>query len=149
MKTTNYARLYLFACTLLLALTAGCATSDAATETEDAAAKRFEAATDMANIYIYRDDNVMINTPISVSIDGQLVGVTGNDTFILTTVEPGEHRIVAKGENTDELVVNAKAGENLFVQLGVGLGAFTNRANLILMDEDQGMEAVRGTRLLK
>ena len=134
---------------LMATLLTACATSDFATETEDAAAKRFEATPDMASIYIYRDDNVMINTSISVSIDGQLVGVTGNDTFILATVEPGEHRIVAKGENTDELVVDAKAGENVFVQLGVGLGAFTNRANLILMDQDQGMEAVRGTRLLK
>lgn len=134
---------------LMATLLNACATSDFATETEGAAAKRFEATPDMANIYIYRDDNVMINTSISVSIDGQLVGVTGNDTFILATVEPGEHRIVAKGENTDELVVDAKAGENVFVQLGVGLGAFTNRANLILMDQDQGMEAIRGTRLLK
>ncbi|MEM1404073.1 MAG: DUF2846 domain-containing protein [Pseudomonadota bacterium] len=136
-------------CYVFFALLAACTTSDPASEAADSAAKRFEPPLGMAHLYIYRDDNVLINTAISISVDGDEIGRTGNGTFLLSVVKPGAHRIIAKGENTDELVVDAQAGENVFVQLGVGLGAFTNRANLILMDEKQGKAAVAKTRLLK
>lgn len=137
------------AAALLTAMLAACAPVDYADSEEAADAQTFVVDGDRSRIYVYRDDNVVLNTRISVSIDGELVGVTGNKTYVVATVDPGMHTIVAQGENTDELTVETDGGEIVFVELGVGLGAFTNRANLFQVEPEAGKAAVVKTRLVK
>ncbi|MEO1081760.1 MAG: DUF2846 domain-containing protein [Pseudomonadota bacterium] len=134
---------------LIFAMLTACAPVDNANTEEAAEAETFQVSEDLSRIYVYRDDNVVLNTRISVSIDGELVGVTGNKTYVVATVDPGTHTIVAKGENTDELTVETVSGEIVFVELGVGLGAFTNRANLFQVESEDGKAAVLQTRLVR
>ena len=114
----------------------------------DELAKQFSTITEKANIYIYRNQDVGINTNISVSVDGVPVGNTDRETFILTTVAPGEHTISAKAENVDELRIVTSAASNYFVWLEVRLGVVTNRAHLHLVDEDEGRRGVTESSLV-
>ena len=134
---------------LIPAMLAACAPVEYADPNAVQSAETFSVSQDESRIYVYRDDNVVLNTRISVSIDGELVGVTGNKTYVVATVPPGEHAIVAKGENTSELVVETVGGQILFVELGVGLGAFTNRAHLFQVEAEAGRAAVMQTRLVE
>ncbi len=127
---------------------AGCASVEYADTEAVESAVSFSVEENMSRIYVFRDDNVVINTPISVSIDGTLVGVTGNKTYVVATVDPGTHLVTARGENTDEISVETVGGGIVFVELGVGLGVVTNRANLFEVDADRGKAAVLGTRLV-
>lgn len=134
---------------LIFAMLAACAPVDYADPNAVESAESFSVAEDESRVYVYRDDNVVLNTRISVSIDGELVGMTGNKTYVVATVPPGEHSIVAKGENTSELEVETVGGQIVFVELGVGLGAFTNRAHLIQVEAEAGRAAVLQTRLVE
>ncbi len=133
----------------LVAILSACAPVEYADEDATLSAMSFTVEGDKSRIYVFRDDDVVINTPITISIDGQVVGVTGKGTFIAATVEPGSHTVTAKAENTDDLVIEAGAGEVVFVEVGVGLGAFTNRANLMLAEPERGKAAVSEARLVK
>ncbi|CAN0604697.1 unnamed protein product, partial [Ectocarpus sp. 12 AP-2014] len=74
-----------------IGLMSACASVDYADTATENAAKSFAVPADMAQIYVYRDDNVVINTAISVSIDGEPVGTSGNNTFLRGRVAPGAH----------------------------------------------------------
>ena len=124
----------------------GCASVEPSNPEAAASDVSFGVAEDRSRIYVFRDDNVVLNTPISVSIDGKPVGVTGNKTHVVATVQPGPHTVSAKGENTDELGVETVGGEIVFVEIGVGLGVIANRAKLAEVDPERGREAVRKTR---
>lgn len=125
-----------------------CASVDYADDDSVRSAMSFSVQADKSRIYVFRDDNVVLNTPITVSIDGQEVGVTGNGTFVVATVEPGSHIVSAEAENTDELVIELGAGEIAFVEIGVSLGVVVNRASLSLVDPERGKAAVSTTRLV-
>ncbi len=137
-----------FAIACLALLTTACAPVDYADPQADSAAKQFSPPPGMAQLYVYRDDNVVINTTIDVLLDGVKLGTTQVGTYLAVPVEPGSHTVVAKGENSDEVSFEAEAGENVFIQIGVGLGVVTNRARLMMMDEKAGREAVVNTRLV-
>ena len=57
--------------------------------------------------------------------------------------------MIAKGENTSELSITTRGGQIVFLEIGVGLGAFTNRAHLYEVDPKEGKAAVMQTRLVK
>lgn len=126
-----------------------CANSPLAPAADDAKAKRFEVTNGKANIYIYRDEDVVLNTPVSLFLNGEAVGETGAKTYILKTVEPGTYKIKADGENTAEIEVNAQANKNTFVWLEISLGVFTNRAHLHQVDDKKGKQGVRTSHLIK
>ena len=132
-----------------LTLLTACAPVEYADEDAVQSAESFAVPEGMSRIYVFRDDNVVLNTPISVTVDGELIGVTGNSTYVVTTRKPGSHTVVAKGENTAELVVDTAAGDLVFIEIGVGLGVFTNRARLYQVEPQTGRAAVMGTRLVQ
>lgn len=134
---------------ILSSISVACASINLAEPDEDSAAKLFKVETGKSNIYIFRNEDVILNTNISIEVDGKPLGNTGPGTFILTVVSPGKHIIVAKGENTDQLEVDTLAGRSYFVWLEAKLGAFTNRGHLHLVDEDEGKKGVMDSRLVK
>lgn len=116
---------------------------------QDSEAKQFKVADGKSNIYIYRYENVVFNTDISVDIDGQHAGVTNHKTYILQSVDPGKHTITAHAENIDELELTTEAGRNYFIWLEVNLGAVTNRAHLHSVSSQIGKAGVNECRLVK
>ena len=126
-----------------------CATAQHATPEEDSAAKRFNITNGKSNIYIYRNENLGLNTEIPVDIDGKHAGNTLQETFILQSVEPGNHKITAHGENTNEIELVTEADKIYFVWLDVSLGAFTNRGQLHSVSEEEGKAGVRECMLVE
>ena len=126
-----------------------CASVNLAEPDEDSAAKAFDVADGESNIYIFRSEDVILNTGVSIEVDGKPMGNTGPKTFILATVSPGKHTITATGENTDQLEVETASGENYFVWLEIRIGAFTNHGHLHLVNEDEGKKGVMASKLIK
>jgi len=119
-----------------------CATAQFTTPEEDSAAKRFNVKNSKSNIYIYKNENLGLNTEISVDIDGKHAGNTLQKTFILESVGPGEHTITAHAENTSKIELVTEAGKIYFVWLDVNLGAFVNRGQLRSVSEEKGKSGV-------
>ena len=126
-----------------------CASVDLAAPDEDSAAKTFNVTDGKSNIYIFRNEDVILNTDVSIEIDGRPIGSTGAKTFILATVSPGRHRIVSRGENTEQLEVETAAGRNYFVWLEIRIGVVTNHGHLHLVDEEAGRKGVMESRLIR
>jgi len=98
---------------------AACASAQHATPYDDSAAKQFNVTNGKSNIYIYRNENLGLNTEISIDIDGKHAGNTLQETFILQSIDPGEHKITAHAENTSEIELVTEAGKIYFVWLDV------------------------------
>ncbi len=115
----------------------------------DSAAKQFNVADGYSNIYIYRNEDVFINTEISVDIDGRHAGNTDHKTFILKSITPGKHTIIAHAENTDEIELITVAGKNHFIWLEARIGVVINRAHLHSVNEKNGRAGVMECRLVE
>ena len=125
-----------------------CANVKFAAPDEDFAAKQFNVTSGQSNIYVYRNENIIVNTGISVEIDGKLAGNTGQKTFILKSVPAGHHTITARGENTDTIELTTEAGESYFVWLEVRVGVVTNHAHLHSVSEEKGKKGVMECKLV-
>ena len=116
---------------------------------EDEAAKTFEVVEDRSNIYIYRNENFGGAIKMPVVLDDKIVGDTAPKTFILKTVDPGEHVVVSKTENDASLAFTTEAGKNYFVWQEVKMGLWTARSKLHLVDEATGRDGVNECKLVK
>lgn len=122
--------------TLSLALLASaCASVPMASPELDRTAKEFRTAPDRANLYVFRDESFGGAVKMTVLLDGQLLGDTAANTFLVATVAPGPHVLLSKTENDARLDFTAEAGKNVYVWQEVKLGAFSARSALHLLDE--------------
>jgi hypothetical protein len=135
--------------TALVVACAACASARLAKPEQDAAAKQFQVPSGESNIYIYRSEDIVLNTAIAVTIDGKPAGNTKQKTFILKTVPPGKYTITAQAENTDTIELVTEAGKNYFIWLEVRIGVITNHAHFHLIDEAQGKPGVRISMLIE
>ena len=126
-----------------------CASVKLADTDADITAKSFAVDSGKSNIYIFRNEDIVLNTPISIQVNGAPLGNTGAKTYILAKVLPGKHTIVAKGENTEKLIVETEADRNYFIWLEVRLGAVTNHGHLHLVNKAEGKKGVAESRLIK
>jgi|TARA_B110000091_G_scaffold83472_2_gene91861 uncharacterized protein YceK len=127
----------------------GCASVPMESKVEDEAAKTFEVVEDRSNIYIYRNENFGGAIKMPVVLDDKIVGDTAPKTFILKTVDPGEHVVVSKTENDASLAFTTEAGKNYFVWQEVKMGLWTARSKLHLVDEATGRDGVNECKLVK
>ena len=75
----------------LFLLMGGCASVQMASDAEDQAAKQFQAKSNMARIYVYRNETFGAALKMPVSIDGQMIGETASKTYLVKDVAPGPH----------------------------------------------------------
>jgi uncharacterized protein YceK len=127
----------------------GCASVPMESNVEDEAAKTFEVVEGRSNIYIYRNENLGGAIKMPVLLDDKIAGDTAPKTFILKTVEPGEHVVVSKTENDASLAFTTEAGKNYFVWQEVKMGLWTARSKLHLVDEATGRDGVNECKLVK
>ena len=126
-----------------------CASVPRASHEIDSQAKLFNVEKGKSNIYIYRNETDNFNTTMSVEIDGEHVGDTEQRTFIVKSVDPGDHVVTAHGENTSEIKIRAEENKNSFVWLEVTVGAIIPRAKLHSVSKEKGRVGVKESSLVK
>ncbi len=130
-------------------LFSGCASVPMASKEADMAAKKFQPVEGKANIYIYRNETFGAAVKMPVVLDGKVVGDTAAETYILKTVEPGEHTIVSKSESDSILNLTAEINKNYYVWQEIKMGMWSAGSKLHLVDEAKGMEGVNECELIK
>lgn len=130
---------------VLSALFTGCASVKMESQEASDRAKQFAApSAGNAGLYIYRDSAVGRSLKKDIRVDGKCIGESAPDVFFLTEVSGGkEHVISTESEFTpNTLNLLFEAGKNYFVRQYIKLGVFVGGADLELIPEAQGKEAV-------
>jgi hypothetical protein len=129
-------------------LLSGCATVPMASLDDDAQAKRFEPEPTKAKIYVYRNEVFGGAISMPVSLDGQMMGRTGPQTYFMWTVEPGKHEVASHAENTIRMTLDTQAGRNYYVWQEVKMGMWMARSQLHQVSEAEGQKGVLECKLL-
>lgn len=132
---------------LVLSSLAGCASVPMAPAEQDAATKKFTPPADKTGLYVYRNESFGGAVTMHVALDNAPLGDTGGHTYLYKEIAPGKHTITSEAENKDTLDVDAKPGTNVYVWQEVKMGVFSARSKLHLMDEAQGQQGVRDSKL--
>lgn len=131
----------------LITLSFGCASVPMATPQKDSAAKAFATNPDLASVYIYRNESIGAGVTMDVAIDGQPLGQTAAETFLYTELTPGKYTLTSEAENTDELILNLKAGQLYFIWQEVTWGWLYAQNELQTVDAPTGKRGVRQCKL--
>lgn len=126
----------------------GCASVPMASAELDAQAKSFSVDAAKSNIYIYRNETMGAAVKMPVAIDGKMAGDTAAKTYLLQSVEPGEHSIISKTENDATLKLTTAPGKNYFIWQEVKMGMWAARSQLHEVDETTGKNAVSECKLV-
>lgn len=116
---------------------------------EDTVGKSFKPNPDGARIYLYRNELFGGEIKIDVALDGQPVGKTLPNTYLLLDVPVGNHSILSESENKDVLDINAEKGKIYYVWQEVKLGMWLARNKLQLVDEATGKKGVLETKRIQ
>lgn len=127
---------------LLGALVGGCASVPMASVEEDRGAKTFAVPEDKSGIYVYRSEIIGGAVPLTVTLDGRVVGQTAARTYFVVVVDPGTHELGSIGENTSSLTLTTEAGKAYFVWQAIRMGLWMARSELQQVDEEAGRKAV-------
>jgi hypothetical protein len=131
----------------LLLVMAGCASVPMGDPQKDAALKTFSVPTDMAAIYVYRNENMGAAIKMPVILDGKVLGDTAAKTYLYSEVAPGKHQLVSKTENDSTLNVDVVAGKIYYVWQEVKMGLFAARSKLQQVDDTTGQAGVMESKL--
>ena len=146
MKNLNvfYKLSAIFAAFLLMG---GCASVQMASDAEDQAAKQFQPKSNMARIYVYRNETFGAALKMPVSIDGQIIGETASKTYLFKDVTPGQHIVRSHTEKTPELKIDAQANKVYFVWPEVKMGMWQGNSMLHLMNDAEGRAGLMECKL--
>lgn len=123
----------------------GCASVKMESQESADRAKQFVAPSQgQAGLYIYRDSGIGRALKKEVRVDGNCVGTTAPDVFFFTEVQGNkEHVISTESEfSPNTLKLYSEAGKNYFVRQYIKMGVFVGGADLELIPEAKGKEAV-------
>ena len=145
---------YIVLAALAVALS-GCASVPMGDLKRDAALKTFAEKSDVAGVYIYRNESLGPVNRIIVQVDGKPLGKTVPFVYLYTEVSPGKHVISSTSLNpytsnptyTNSLEIEAIAGKNYYVWQEYTLGFHFPKSKLHLVDEAEGQKGVLGTEL--
>lgn len=141
-------RLLTSAAVILVMLLSACASVPMAPMEQDAKAKTFMTPPDRATLYIYRNESMGGAVPMTVSVNGRMVGQTAAKTYFHFNVVPGVYDIESHAENTSTLTLTTQAGKSYFVWQEVKMGLWMARSLLQLMDEKTGRAGVMESKLI-
>ncbi|WP_287879130.1 DUF2846 domain-containing protein [Aquitalea sp.] len=132
---------------LLVLQLGGCASTPLADPAQDATRKQFVTKPDRAGLYIYRNESLGAGVHMDVSVDGKPLGQTVSHTYFYTELTPGHHTIRSEAENTSTLEFNAEAGRLYYIWQEVKMGILYARNKLHMVNDPEGQEGVRESRL--
>ena len=126
----------------------GCVSVPMAPNEADSQAKTFTTEPGKANIYVYRNETMGGAIAMPVNLNGEMAGKTGPNTYFMWSVDPGKHVIQSVTENTSEITIDARAGQNHFVWQEVKMGVWMARSLLQEVSEEQGRAGVLECKLI-
>lgn len=132
---------------ILAASLVGCASVPMGDPKKDAELKGFAAKSDVAGVYIYRNETMGASIRMDLDVDGKPLGQTAAKTYYYTEVAPGKHTVTSKSENTDSLELDTVAGKLYYVWQEVKMGVLYARTKLHLVGEDEGRKGVLESQL--
>ncbi|WP_038216116.1 DUF2846 domain-containing protein [Xenophilus azovorans] len=130
---------------LASALFTGCASVQMESQGASDKAKQFSAPSPgNSGLYLYRDSAVGRALKKDLRVDGKCIGESAPDVFFYTEVAGNkEHVISTESEfSPNTLILLFEAGKNYFVRQYIRLGVFVGGADLEVIPEAQGKEAV-------
>ena len=137
---------------LASSLFAGCASVPMESKEASQQAKSFNKPSgDNAGLYIYRAGGLGTALKKDIWVNDKCVGETAPNMFFYKEVKGGEeHKISTESEfSPNDLMVKAESGENYFIKQYIKMGVFVGGANLKLVDEHEGRNAVTKLELAK
>jgi hypothetical protein len=148
----NIIKLFCFA--LAIALLQGCAslpsTDQMQSETKDFKLPKYPDA-DKAIVYVVRPSAIGGLVRFNVFLDDQEadseMGFTRGNQYIYFSIKPGEHKIQSKAENWSEWIVNAKAGDIIYIQQEAAMGMIMARNTIFKIDDFEGRYHVKTLNL--
>lgn len=102
-------------------------------------------------IYVVRPSSLGTLIRFNVFLDDQNdsseMGYTRGNEHIYFYSKPGSFKVYSKAENWEEIPVNAKAGETVFIVQTAEMGLIMARNSLKIADELEGTYHVKNTKL--
>lgn len=121
---------------------AGCASVPMADHAADTAAKKFKPSPGTAGLYIYRNEYRGGAVKMLVVVDGRSLGKTVPMSYLYTEVPPGRHIITADGGNTDQIKIEAIAGESIYVHQAIKSGFSMAGSSMAKVSDTEGQAGV-------
>lgn len=131
-----------------ISVVSGCASIKKAPVEMDAKAKQFMTVPDKAAVYVYRNETFGAALSMPVTVDGQLAGNTGPESFFRFELAPGSHTITSQGDGS-ELTVQTEAGKIYYVWQEVKMGMWSGGSKLQLVDDKTGMKGVNECTMIQ
>ena len=134
------------------ALVTGCASVPMESSEASAKAKRFAPPSQgQAGLYIYRTSGVGGALKKDIMVDGKCIGESAPNVFFYEEVKGDqEHTIATESEfSPNEIKLAVASGINYFIRQYIKMGVFVGGANLEVVEEAQGKEAVQGLEMAK
>jgi len=132
-----------------LLLLSGCASVPMAPMDQDAEAKAFSAPPGKGSLYIFRDEVFGAAIPMTISVNGHVIGQTAANTYFWLALDPGRYRVESLTENVSTLPVTVESGENTFVWQEVKMGMWMARSLLQEVDAERGRQGVTDSKLVE
>lgn len=129
-------------------LLVGCASVPMAPADLDAKAKQFTTVSNKSNLYIYRNEHFGRAIPMTVSINGKVLGQTAAQTYFWLQLAPGQYNLDSHTENVSNLNLTAEPGKDYFVWQEVKMGLWAARSQLQMVDEKTGRDGVLESKLI-
>lgn len=148
MNVMNHAT-RLIASLAMAAAAAGCATTQMASEQEDADAKTFIVPEGRSRIYVYRNETFGSAIKITLALDGRMMGSTAPKTYFAWDVTPGPHEVMCVGENNVKVNVDAPPGRAAYVWQEMKMGMLSAGCALNIVDGPTGRAGVLESRRAK
>jgi len=138
-------RLFIF---VIIWLLSGCAYSPVASVAQDSKAKDFNTSPHKASLYIYRNETLYYAVPMTVSVNGKVLGTTAGHKYFRLSLRPGKYTIESSAENLAKLTLTVEAGKNYFIWQEAKIGLLTGRSLLHQVDEETGRMGVNESKLI-
>ncbi len=132
---------------IITASLVGCASVPMGDAKKDAELKTFIPKSEVAGLYIYRNESMGAAVKMDVEVDGKPIGQTAAKTYFYKEVPSGKHTITSKSENTDTLEVDTVAGKLYYIWQEVKMGLLYARTKLTLVSEEEGKKGVSESQL--
>lgn len=130
----------------------GCASVPMESKEDSDKAKEFNPPSEgNAGLYIYRSGTFGGALKKDILVNDECIGETAPDIFFYKEVKGGaEHKVSTESEfSPNDLLVNTDSGKNYFIQQYIKMGVFVGGANLKLVDEEEGKNAIQSLGLAK
>jgi hypothetical protein len=133
---------------LLVFQLTGCASVPMAPLDKDTKAKDFLPVSGKASLYIYRNESFGAAIPMTVSVNGKVLGQTAAKTYFRLNLIPGRYNVESHAENVTNRLLTTEAGMNYFVWQEVKMGMWTAGSLVQQVDEATGRAGVLESKLI-